>query len=53
MATILIVFCGIINFALHRATMESAHPMAVQMRALFQGFMRGYGSYMLEYLILL
>ena len=23
------------------------------MRALFQGFMRGYGSYMLEYLILL
>lgn len=53
MATILIVFCGIINFALHRATMESAHPMAVQMRALFQGFMRGYGSYLLEYLILL
>ncbi|PXW72916.1 hypothetical protein C7451_11137 [Blastomonas natatoria] len=53
MATILIFLCGIINFALHKATMESGHPMAAQMHALFQGFMRGWGSYMLEYLILL
>ncbi|WP_033925517.1 hypothetical protein [Sphingomonas sp. 35-24ZXX] len=53
MAIILIFLCGIINFALHKATMESDHPMAVQMRGIFRHFMRGWGTYLLEYLILL
>lgn len=53
MATILIFLCGILNFALHKATMESDHPMAAQMRALFRNFLRGRGTYLLEYLILL
>lgn len=53
MATILIFLCGIINFALHKATMEADHPFAVQMRAAFRHFMRGWGTYLLEYLILL
>ncbi len=53
MPTLLIFLCGIANFALHKATMESDHPMALQMRAAFSRFMGGYGSYMLEFLILL
>ncbi len=53
MPTILIFLCGVANFALHKATMEADHPMAQQMRAVFGRFMRGYGSYMLEFLILL
>lgn len=51
--TLIIFLCGIANFALHKATMESDHPMAVQMRAAFRRFLGGYGSYVLEYLILL
>ncbi|WP_430386892.1 hypothetical protein [Blastomonas fulva] len=53
MPTFIIFLCGIANFALHKATMESDHPMALQMRAAFGRFMGGYGSYMLEFLILL
>jgi hypothetical protein len=53
MPTLLIFLCGIANFALHKATMESDHPMALQMRAAFSRFLGGYGSYMLEFLILL
>lgn len=53
MPTVIIFLCGIANFALHKATMESDHPMAMQMRAAFSRFMGGWGSYMLEFLILL
>jgi hypothetical protein len=53
MPTVIIFLCGIANFALHKATMESDHPMALQMRAAFSRFLRGWGSYMLEFLILL
>lgn len=53
MPTVIIFLCGIANFALHKATMESDHPMALQMRAAFSRFMGGYGSYLLEFLILL
>ena len=49
----LIFLCGIANFALHKATMESDHPIATQMRGALNRFMGGWGSYMLEFLILL
>jgi len=53
MPVLLIFLCGIANFALHKATMESGHPMAVQMRTALSRFMGGWGSYLLEFLILL
>ncbi|WP_373487595.1 hypothetical protein [Blastomonas sp.] len=53
MSVFIIFLCGVANFALHKATMEADHPMARQMRAALSRFMRGKGSYMLEFLILL
>ena len=53
MPVFLIFLCGIAYFALHKATMESDHPMAVQMRAALNRFMGGWGSYLLEFVILL
>lgn len=53
MPVIVIFLCGIANFALHKATMECDHPMAVQMRSALSHFMGGRGSYLLEFLILL
>lgn len=53
MSSLILFLCGIANFALHKATMEADHPIAQQMRAAFSRFMRGWGSYLLEFLILL
>lgn len=53
MAIILIFLMGIANFAVHRATMESRHPMMAQMRESLGRLARGPGSYALEFVILL
>lgn len=50
---LLIFVCGVINFACHKATIESGHPVMEQTRRGLQKFAGGYGSYILEFIILL
>ncbi len=50
---ILIFLCGVANFAMHKATMESRHPMVEQMRhSMGKGF-GGWAGYALEFAVLL
>ena len=50
---ILIIFiCGIANFAMHKAMMESNHPMISEARTSFSKFLGPYGSYILEFIML-
>lgn len=53
MAIFIIFICGVINFACHKATMESGHPMMEQTRKSLQKLAGGWGSYILEFVILL
>jgi len=52
MAVLLTFLMGIVNFALHRATLESDHPMVAQMREPLGRIARGRGTYILEFVIL-
>ncbi len=52
MYILFIFFCGIANFAMHKAMMESSHPMITEARAGFSKFLGPYGSYILEFIIL-
>ena len=50
---ILIVFlCGIGNFAMHRAMLESDHPIIAEARGSFRKMLGPYGSYILEFFML-
>jgi len=49
---IIAFFCGIANFALHKAVMESDHPMLRQIPWLRE-MLGGRASFALEFLILL
>lgn len=47
-----IFLCGIGNFAMHKAMMESNHPMITEARGSFSKFLGPYGSYILEFAML-
>jgi len=49
MYLLIIFFCGIGNFAMHKAMMESNHPMIIEARMSFAKFLGPYGSYVLEF----
>lgn len=51
MGLIIAFFCGIANFALHKAVVESDHPMLRQLPWLRE-LMGGRASFVLEFLIL-
>lgn len=53
MAVLLVFAMGIANFAMHRATMESGHPIMRQMRGALNDRAGGYLTYILEFVILL
>lgn len=53
MALFILFICGVINFACHKATMDSDHPVMEQTRKSMQKFAGGRGSYILEFVILL
>lgn len=52
MYVFIIFVCGIGNFAMHKAMMESNHPMITEARGSFSKFLGPYGSYILEFLML-
>lgn len=53
MSLIILFICGIANFAMHRAMMESDAPLMVEARTGFQRIMGPYGSYIIEFAMLL
>ena len=50
---ILIFLCGVANFAMHEATMQSGHPVIEQMQRSLGGALGGWGGYALEFAFLL
>ncbi len=53
-AAIFIIFlCGIANFAMQKATMESRHPLVQHMRASMGKSVGNWGGYALEFAVLL
>ncbi len=53
MMIFVIFVCGIANFAMHRAVMESNHRMIADVRESMTRFMGPYGTYVLEFFMLL
>jgi hypothetical protein len=50
-----LIFCfllGIINFAMHKAVVESRHPFVEDTKLYFGRYIGKYGSYILEFAIL-
>jgi hypothetical protein len=52
MYVFIIFICGIGNFAMHKAMMESDHPMITEARGSFSKLLGPYGSYILEFFML-
>lgn len=52
MATIIVFLLGIANFAMHKAMLESRHPMVAEARASLGWLTRSPLSYALEFAIL-
>ncbi|MEH6756054.1 MAG: hypothetical protein V7676_00935 [Parasphingorhabdus sp.] len=52
MYVFIIFICGIGNFAMHKAMMESDHPMVSEARGSFSKLLGPYGSYILEFAML-
>ncbi|QTD55472.1 hypothetical protein [Parasphingorhabdus cellanae] len=52
MYVFIIFVCGVGNFAMHKAMMESNHPMITEARGSFSKFLGPYGSYILEFFML-
>ncbi len=52
MYILIVFFCGIGNFAMHKAMMESDHPLITDARKSFWKFLGPYGSYILEFFML-
>ena len=47
-----IFLCGVANFAMHRAMMESDHPLMAEVRGSFGRFLGRHGSYIIEFVML-
>jgi hypothetical protein len=53
MMFIFIIFiCGIANFTMHKAMLESNHPLITDARTSFNRLLGPYGSYILEFFML-
>jgi len=52
MYLIIIFICGVANFAMHKAMMESDHPLITEARASFYRLLGPYGGYILEFVFL-
>lgn len=48
----IIFLCGIGNFAMHKAMLESDHPLIAEARGSFRKILGPYGSYILEFFML-
>ena len=48
----IIFFAGIANFAMHRAALESGHPLIEQSRDRFRKYLGPHSNYIIEYLFL-
>jgi hypothetical protein len=48
----IIFLCGVANFAMHKAMLESNHPIIAEARGSFRKILGPYGSYMLEFFML-
>ena len=48
----IIFLCGIANFAMHKAMLESNHPIMAEARGSFRKLLGPYGSYILEFFML-
>ncbi len=53
MLLFIVFLLGIANFALHRLILESKHPLLSDARRTLTGSIGPYGSYVLEFVILL
>lgn len=49
----IIFLCGVGNFAMHKAMLESNHPIIAEARGSFRKLLGPYGSYILEYVMLI
>ncbi|MEH6662919.1 MAG: hypothetical protein V7679_14835 [Parasphingorhabdus sp.] len=47
-----IFLCGIANFAMHKAMLESNHPIMAEARGSFRKILGPHGSYFLEFFML-
>ena len=47
-----IFLCGVANFAMHKAMLESNHPVIAEARGSFRKILGPYGSDMLEFFML-
>lgn len=52
MYLIIIFLCGVGNFAMHKAMLESDHPLIAEARGSFRKALGPYGSYILEFFML-
>jgi hypothetical protein len=52
MYIIVIFLCGVGNFAMHKAMLESDHPLIAEARGSFRRILGPYGSYILEFIML-
>ncbi len=52
MYLIIVFLCGVGNFAMHKAMLESDHPLIAEARGSFRKALGPYGSYILEFLML-
>ncbi|WP_417610574.1 hypothetical protein [Parasphingorhabdus sp.] len=52
MYIVIIFLCGICNFAMHKAMLESNHPIIAEARGSFRRLLGPYGSYILEFVML-
>ena len=48
----IIFLCGVANFAMHKAMLESNHPIMAEARDSFRKLLGPYGSYILEFFML-
>jgi uncharacterized membrane protein YecN with MAPEG domain len=53
MVLIICFLLGIVNFALHRAVVESGHPFVEDTKKYFGRFFGSYSSYIIEFIILI
>lgn len=52
MYVFVIFLCGVANFAMHKAMLESKHPIIAEARTSFNKMLGPYGSYILEFFML-
>lgn len=52
MLVLVATIMGVANFAMHRALVESDHPLLARARVAYQRVLGRHGSYLLEFLVL-